>query len=264
MELFLLSVVFIFALIFGSFLNCLIWRLKSNESVWGRSYCPKCRKQISWYDNIPLFSFAFLKGKCRNCKKKISWQYPLVEFFFALIILFLFVSLEPSLNLFKILSYDFLNLFLRDFIFIFILAVIFVYDFNWQEVPMLILWPGIAIMIFFSWFFGVNIFTILIATALSASFFLAQFLLTKGRGIGEGDIWIGALIGARLISLGDISLAIFSSYMIGASVAIFLLIRGKKKIKSKLPLGPFLVLGTLISLFFSEAILNWYFSLVIF
>ncbi len=263
MEVFLIFTIFVFGLIFGSFLNCLIWRLKTNESLWGRSYCPKCRQQISWYDNIPLLSFILLKARCRNCHKKISWQYPLLELGFALVFTALFFSIVQNFNLLEIFQTEFLILFLRDFLFIFILAIVFVYDYNWQEVPMIIVWPGIALMIFFSWLVGFDFLTVLIASALTATFFLIQYLITRGRGLGEGDIWLGALLGARFVSASEISLAIFSTYIIGSLVGIFLLIRGKKKVTSKVPLGPFLVIGALISLFFADKILTWYFSLIV-
>ncbi|MBN2854012.1 prepilin peptidase [Patescibacteria group bacterium] len=262
MELFLILTIFIFGLIFGSFLNCLIWRLKVNESLWGRSYCPKCRNQIAWYDNIPVLSFIILKAHCRNCQKKISWQYPLLELSFALLFTALFFFIAKDFNLIELLSTNFLTLFLRDFLFLFILAVIFVYDYNWQEVPMIIVWPGIVLMIFFSWLVGFNFFTILIASALTATFFLIQYLLTSGRGLGEGDIWLGALLGARFVTTQEIFLTIFATYIIGALIAIFLLVKGKKKIKSKVPLGPFLVVGALISLFFAKEIITWYFSIL--
>ena len=129
---------------------------------------------------------------------------------------------------------------------------------------MIIVWPGIALMIFFSWLIGFNLLTVLIASALTATFFLIQYLLTRGRGLGEGDIWLGALLGARFVNIQEIFLTIFATYIIGSLVAIFLLIKGKKKIKSKVPLGPFLVIGALISLFFAEDIIRWYFSLLIF
>ncbi len=73
-------VVFIFGLIVGSFLNCIIYRLQTDESfLKGRSFCPNCKHTLSWQDLIPIFSFIILKGKCRYCQNKISLQYPLVE-----------------------------------------------------------------------------------------------------------------------------------------------------------------------------------------
>jgi len=261
---YLLIIIFIYGLIFASFLNCLIWRLKSKESLWGRSLCPQCRQKISWYDNIPLLSFVILKGRCRHCQKKISWQYPLVEFIFASLLTFIFFNLAKGLELTEILNFNFLVLFLRDFLFLFVLTIIFVYDYLWQSVPMIIIWPGILLMILFSYLAGASFFSIILASALTAIFFLIQFLITSGRGLGEGDIWLGAFMGARLIHFDLIFLFIFSAYIIGSIIASFLLIKGKKKMKSKIPLGPFLVLGALVSLFFGKQIITWYLALLIF
>jgi len=84
----------IFGLLIGSFINCLAWRLYKEETIFGRSYCPKCLKQILWHDNIPLLSFILLKGKCRSCSEKISWQYPLVELATGLLFYFSFSILR--------------------------------------------------------------------------------------------------------------------------------------------------------------------------
>ena len=73
--------VFVFGLLMGSFLNCVLFRLEESSLSFlkGRSYCPKCRKELSWFDLVPVLSFVFLLGKCRYCKEKISFHYPLVE-----------------------------------------------------------------------------------------------------------------------------------------------------------------------------------------
>jgi len=77
----------------GSFMNVVVLRLpRSEDIVFERSGCPKCKGKISWYDNIPIFSFAFLLGKCRNCQQKISWQYPLFEIWHALLAVYIFSS----------------------------------------------------------------------------------------------------------------------------------------------------------------------------
>src|SRR3989339_707881 len=86
---------FIFGLIIGSFINCLIWRLHEKEGLWNRSYCPKCKHKISWYDNVPVLSFIFLLGKCRNCKEKISYQYPLIELLTAILFAVAFLIQFP-------------------------------------------------------------------------------------------------------------------------------------------------------------------------
>lgn len=264
MENYLIYFVFILGLILGSFLNCLLWRLKVNESVGGRSYCPHCRQQLTWYENIPLFSFIFLRGSCRYCHKKISWQYPLVELSCALLFSFVYIFWKNNLASELSFSTIFILNIVRDWVFVFILLLIFVYDLLWQKVPMLALWPGIVIVSLLSLFLGTPFLSLLLAVSLAVSFFLAQYLITKGKGLGSGDIWIGAFLATRFVDLGHLSLAIFSTYMIGSIVAIVLLLKKKKKMRSKLPLGPFLVTGALISLFFAKEIIDWYLSLLFF
>ncbi len=88
LETFILIISPIFGLVVGSFLNVVIFRTEKELTFGGRSFCPKCKKKLLWYDNIPLFSFLALGGKCRFCKKKISSQYPLVEAVTALVFLF--------------------------------------------------------------------------------------------------------------------------------------------------------------------------------
>ncbi len=256
--------VFLFGLILGSFLNCLIWRLKKKESLWGRSYCPNCLKQLTWYENIPVLSFIFLKGKCRGCKKNISWQYPLLELFFALAFLAVFLFLSSGGSFLFLSSSDFFLTLAREWIFIFILAVIFVYDLRWQEVPMLIVWPGIIIMLVLSWILTGSLINVLISTSFASLFFLFQYWFTKKQGLGEGDIWLGALLGARFVDLKTLALAIFFSYIVGSLVAIFLLLTRKKGVKSKIPLGPFLVIGSLIAVFLADKIIDWYLGILLF
>ena len=108
---------FILGSIWGSFCNVCIHRLPNNENMLkSRSFCPSCKNQINWYDNIPFFSFIFLKGKCRNCEYKISLQYFLVELIVAisfLIIYFLYGISVTSLLL-MILSMFFTIIFFID------------------------------------------------------------------------------------------------------------------------------------------------------
>jgi prepilin signal peptidase PulO-like enzyme (type II secretory pathway) len=155
----MIFIILIIGLIFGSFLNCLVWRLHKEESIWGRSYCPKCGKQISWYDNIPVLSFVLLKGKCRKCKQKISWQYPVVELITALLFTFSFYRIFGNLDFYNLLFlerdvFNFLNILtlLRDWLFIFSVIVVFIFDFKWQEVPMLLIWPATTVILIINFF----------------------------------------------------------------------------------------------------------------
>ena len=103
--------------LWGSFANVCIYRLPIEKGVIsGRSYCPKCKKKILWYDNIPLISYFLLNGKCRKCKKKISFQYSLVEFLsiFTFFSIYYFYGITLTTLLLMILSLTFIIIFFID------------------------------------------------------------------------------------------------------------------------------------------------------
>lgn len=247
--------VFVLGLIVGSFLNCLIWRLYKGESISGRSYCPHCRERIDWYDNIPILSFFLLSGRCRKCQKKISWQYPLVELAVGLLFFWTFRS--------DIASSQFLWLLWRDWLLIAALVIVFVYDLRWQLVPVSVIWPlGIVIFIA-NLMLGLPFFTLLFFTILGAAFFLVQYVVTKKRGVGEGDIWLGALLGASFPAFDKLFLIMLVSYGLGAIVSLYLMKSGKKNWQSRIALGPFLALGAIITLIWGQPIIVWYWSVPI-
>lgn len=254
MELFFIFFIFAFGLIIGSFLNCLIWRLYKEETVLGRSYCPNCNKELKWYDNIPLLSFIILKGRCRFCDEKISWQYPLVELITGLLFaLSYYLSLKHG--------FSFLELFFYLFV-ISLSVIIFVFDLRWYLIPVWTVIVGGLVVIALNLFFGASIISLLISMFVGASFFGIQYLITRGKGIGEGDIWLGALFGAIFPNLKLLVLSIFLTYIIGGLVAAILLIFKVKEVGSRLPLGIFLSLSLIICLFFGKEIVDWYFSLI--
>lgn len=240
-------------LVIGSFLNCLIWRLYKDETIGGRSYCPNCRHQIAWYDNIPVLSFLFLKAKCRHCHKPISWQYPLVEI--ATAILFLLAFFKDAS------SAQFSFLLIRDWLLIVTLIIVFVYDLRWQLVPMKVVWPMCAAMFILNILLGFSWSVIIITASVATAFFFAQYILTKKRGLGEGDIWLGLLLGLAFPDLNQLLAIMVISYGIGAVVSLGLVLADKKQGKSKIALGPFLASGAIITLIWGEQIINWYLSL---
>lgn len=245
----------ILGMLIGSFINCLAWRLYKEETILGRSYCPKCLSGIKWYDNIPVLSFLILKGKCRSCSKKISWQYPLVELVTGLLFYLAFLFFGPS-PLFL----------LKSLIIIAILVLVFIFDFRWYLIPVsALLWGGAAVIILgfltFNQNIGYYLFALVATIALAAVFFGAQYLITRGKGLGEGDIWLGMFLGAAFTNVLELTVAILSAYFIGATVGVGLLITGNKKWSSKLPLGVFLSIGAIISLFWGQQIASWYLGL---
>lgn len=254
MDYFLYILIFIFGTVIGSFLNCVIWRIYKEESfLKGRSYCPSCRHKLSWYDLVPVFSFLVLGGRCRYCKKKISLQYPLVEL--ATGILFLMLAIYNFPAIFFIISC--------------FLIIIFVYDFRHYLIPDVVIYP--AILIFCFWYFGRYLFFSditkgeALGTAMSAfgaaTFFLATVMVSRGQWMGIGDIKLALLMGL-LLGWPNIFVALFLSFLIGAIIGVGMILLKKKTLKSEIPFGPFLVLGTFISLFWGRFIVNWYFSLL--
>ncbi len=250
---FFIIIVFAIGLIIGSFLNCSIWRLYKNETILGRSYCPNCHQQIAWYDNIPVLSYIVLKAKCRSCHKHISWQYPLVELSTAILFLLAFLH--------DISSSQFALLLVRDWLLIVILTIVFVYDWRWQLIPMTVIWPMCLVFLALNLFLGISWYVILISGAVAAIFFLAQYLITRKRGLGEGDIWLGLLLGLSFPSLSQLMLILVLSYSAGALVGLVLILIKKESGKSKIALGPFLAFGAIITLIWGEKIISWYLSL---
>jgi len=228
----------------------MVWRIYKDESILGRSYCPNCRKKINWYDNIPVLSFILLKARCRGCKKKISWQYPLVELFTSLLFVLSFIAVKDAAQ--------FSWLLFRNWLLISSLILIFVYDLRFQLVPMVLIWPLSVVMIIINLFLGFPWQIIGLAGLVGGLFFLVQYLITRGRGLGEGDIWLGILLGLSFASFNLLILSLVLSYFIGAIFSIFLLVGKKKKLKSKVALGPFLAFGAIISLIYGEKIISWY------
>jgi len=288
MPILILIFVFIFGLIIGSFLNCLIWRLHEKIPLtpfvkggnkWNRSYCPKCKKQIAWHDNIPVLSFIMLWGKCRQCGKAISWQYPIVELTTGLLFAvafannFQFFPVEPGQamanfqtiflampDLAKLDNFQFSMKILRDFFLISVMAVIFIYDLRWYLILDIVTLPACLVMLIFNLILGFSLWNLLIFGIIGGSFFLIQFVISKGKWIGGGDIRLGLLIGLSLGWPGAL-VAIIISYFIGSIAGIGLILVGKKKWSSKVPLGVFLAAGTIITLFWQEQILNWYLNI---
>jgi len=271
---------FLFGLIIGSFLNCLIWRLHKQESLLNRSYCPKCRRQIAWYDNIPLLSFVILGGRCRYCHQAISWQYPAVELVTAILFLIAFIintkypitnfefpnniqypisNIQTSSN-FKFQISNFILLFRYWFI-ISVMIVIFIYDLRWYLILDVVTLPACLAVFILNLLLGVNLWNLLISGIIGSSFFLIQYLISRGKWIGGGDIRLGLLMGLAL-GWPRVLVAIFMAYLLGSIVGLGLILSDKKSWGSPVPLGIFLSVATVITLFWGEQILQWYLGIL--
>jgi len=234
-------IVFIFGLIVGSFLNCLIYRLETEESLWkGRSFCPFCKHKLGLFDLIPVLSFFLLERKCRYCQKPISWQYPLVELATGFLFVLCFLFHVPYFA----------------FVIVSLLVVVFVYDLKHYIIPDKIVYFAIAVAFIFNFQNLVSDYLILSAIA-AAAFFLSIVLLSRGKWMGMGDVKLAFLMGL-LLGWPGIFVALFLAFFIGAILGVILIISGKKQLSSEVPFGPFLVTGTFIALFWGPDLINWY------
>jgi len=287
--------IFLLGLAIGSFLNCVIYRLAASErgaasseaslahsgreprpdgserEKWnsflkGRSYCPKCKRKLSWQDLVPVFSFIFLRGKCRYCKKPISLQYPIVEL--ATGIIFLSIFFVFSSNIYAIAYLLLLSCFL---------ILIFVYDLKHYIIPDGAVFSAIGISfvyrlwefriwdLFRNWDLGFrnleSMWIVLLSAVGASTFFLLIFLVSQGRWMGFGDVKLAFFMGLFL-GFPNILAALFLAFLIGAIIGVCLIIFGKKKFSSEVPFGPFLIMGTFLALLFGEKLISWYLGFV--
>lgn len=247
---------FVLGLIIGSFLNVVVCRLKENETILGRSLCRSCHHQIRWYDNIPLLSFLFLGGKCRDCKALISWQYPLLEALtglgFALVGSTFFDSARPETWLYAGWLFGVVALFLA-------LAT---YDLQYMEIPVILLvlcalWTVLFLGIvsyqssILPWGWHTPLVQGLYGGGIVALFFFVLVFFSKETWMGWGDVWLGGIAG-MMVGIGAALFMLTLSFGIGAICGIGMMILQKKDMKSQIPFAPYLVIGTLLTLFIPE------------
>ena len=265
--------VFIFGACIGSFLNCVIYRLEKKKKITGRSFCPHCKHTLSWQDLFPVFSFLFLKGRCRYCKAKISWQYPVVELATGIVFLIIYNLKFEIYNQFEISQFlNILNLFFLFYV-ASALIIIFVYDLKHYIIPDKVLFPAIIITFIYQLFsnlfnsnwilnsnFKFQISNFVIAALIASGFFLVIFLISKGRAMGFGDVKLAVLMGL-LLGLANVLAALFLAFFFGAIIGLILMVFKKKNLKSEIPFGPFLIIGTFMAILYGNQIVQWYTSL---
>jgi len=239
--------------LWGSFANVCIYRLPLDKGiVAGRSYCTNCKKQIAWYDNIPVISYLLIQGRCRKCKKQISFQYPLVEllsisFFF---IIYFFYGATITTLLLIILALSFIIIFfidLKHFMIpniltfpLMILGFVKSFDPNLDS-----LFPN-YINSLIGGLFGYGIIWLII--------FFYKILRNK-EGMGLGDAKLLAVIG---FWFGWVALpfVIFSSSIVALIYVLPSLINKSKKLSSEIPFGPYIIIGCILYIIFIEQYKN--------
>lgn len=248
MNFFLQPTIFLLGASVGSFLNVLVWRNKPGKKrkklFWwrGRSVCDSCGKELGWWENIPLLSFLFLKGKCRECHSPIPREYFLVELATGLIYLLIFNTLVPA-GFFLAIIYYLLTT---------VLIFIFLYDLHYRIIPD---WSTLS-LIFLALLTGSRGLGFWVSAVLSLLFFLFLHLITKGRGMGLGDVKFAFLMGL-LLGPKRLILALYFAFLTGAVLGVILILSGKKKFGQHIAFGPFLVFGTFVAWVWGEEIISF-------
>ena len=242
----LAAVAFAPALALGSFLNVVAARLPERRSVVRpASSCPSCGTEIAWRDNVPVLSYVMLRGRCRSCGARISPRYLAVELATALLVAACFLRFGLS-------GRAFIGAF-----FVAVLVVLSAIDVERRILPNRIVLPSAAIVYVaqmaiypdraLEWTLG----------ALGASLFLFLALVAYPAGMGMGDVKLALLLGAALGKSVTVGLMLGMIAAVLPAIVLFSL-HGKAARKMAIPFGPFLALGSVIALFWGEAILDAY------
>lgn len=268
----------------GSFVNVLISRIPKNESIVSPpSHCPKCNTPIKWYDNIPILSYIILGGKCRSCKIDISLKYPLVEFLTAALFALLLYKYIAFAGVFK--GPEFLAPFLVQISAITLLIAIGFIDLEHRLIPHIPCLVGTFVIIGLSaWFYEIQGYYIkadmgvalvrhtellaesphinaLLSSAMGAAVATAVFwalrfvgsVIFKKEALGEGDIYLMAMIGA-LLGWKGVVIIFFLAPIPGSIIGIIMWKLTKNK---EIPYGPFLILATFALIYFPAFFYGW-------
>jgi len=261
---------FVFGVIVGSFLNVVALRyggkgrLFSLEKLWGRSRCRSCRRNLKWYELVPLISFAIQLGRCRSCHRRLSWQYPIVE-----------LASGAAFLLFYYFDYSVVGvIWVLAALAMILLAAI---DWRLQIIPdqTNLFLAGLGVVLgllgadsflknYGEWMALTGDFwwDRLLAALIAMAFFGFIILASRGKAMGVGDLKLAGALGL-LLGWPDVVLALAIAFVLGAIVGIFSLLIGKKGMKSIIPFGPFMVAGVFVHILFGYQIANWYFTLIV-
>tara|TARA_B100002052_G_scaffold9753_1_gene8133 strand:- start:593 stop:1357 length:765 start_codon:yes stop_codon:yes gene_type:complete len=245
---------FVLGSIWGSFSNVCIYRIPNNKSVIiNRSYCPKCKNKIGWFDNIPFLSFVLLKGKCRNCNKAIGLQYFIVELLSAVsfVIIYHFYGISITSLLLLILSIYFIIIFFIDLKHLIIpnsltfslmfLGFIKSFDPNLDKT----IFPN-YINSLIGGIFGYSIIWLIV-------FVYKKIRKKEGMGLGDAKL-LGAI--GFWFGWASIPFTIFLSSVAALIFVIPSIINKSRNMASQIPFGPYIIIGCIIYLIFLNEIKN--------
>ncbi len=254
----MLVILFFFGLCFGSFFLVVIDRLSRGESiVVGRSHCDFCRHTLSWFDLLPVLSFLSTQARCRYCHRRLSYKYPVIEILSGLLFIFTWLGLplvSPTLSLTTYIIVLIANA---------VLFVIFFSDFFYGIIPFPVVLAGLVDAAFLLVVVLHGNYLQSVVSALGAFlFFLLLYVVTRGRGIGFGDV-VYALLMGFLLGFPKIIVGMYVAFLTGAVVSLILVLLGRKKLAgSTISFGPFLVIGTLAGLYYGDVLYRFFLGIL--
>lgn len=244
----------------GSFLNVLISRsIEGKDWQRGRSKCDHCGKVLSWYDMIPVVSYIVYRGRSKCCGKRLSMQHPVVEimvgtlFVWWLAVGTLFFQLvSQPLSLIQPLYWLIIGI---------ILLTIFIADWSYGLIPTVFVSLGVVMTILYRliliWLgpYQVIDLGLSLVSALGAAMFFASLRwVTRGRGMGDGDVILAFLLGL-ILSWPKVIPGILAGFVLGAGVSLLLIALRLKTLKSTIPFGPFMISGFVVTLLYGSKLL---------
>lgn len=274
----IIAALVVLGLIFGSFINAVIWRVHEQElesekkkpnkkylerlSIRrGRSMCSNCHHELAAKDLVPVVSWLYLRGKCRYCKQPIP-DNPLVEVSTALLFALSYIAWPLSLT-----GAGWRAAFVVWLGALVGLIMLSVYDLRWMILPNRILWPTGCLAVVFA---ALNILqsddmakaalNVMAAVLIGGGIFYLLFQISSGKWIGGGDVKLGWVLGLLVLTPAKAALFIFLAALLGTIASVPLLMRQKIDRKATIPFGPFLIAGAIIAVLWGTQILHWYTS----
>jgi prepilin signal peptidase PulO-like enzyme (type II secretory pathway) len=265
-EFLVLLIIFVLGSCFGSFINMLVYRTaikykletrKFKVKSKNRSFCDGCGRKLRWYENIPVISWLIQKGRTRCCQKKLPISYPIVELGTGILLIFNFKFLISNVILSNFSNFNILTALSFIFSSIIIIFLIFSAIFDWKYMilpdfsTVILIILALASIIFDE----INIIPYLVSALGASAFLLLLNKITKGKGMGFGDVKLAVFMGL-LLGWQKTILALYAAFILGAIFGILLMIIKKVSKKTAVPFGPFLIIGTIIAWWFGSDMIN--------
>lgn len=256
----------------GSFVSAFVWRLheqatnkklskkqrKDLSIVSGRSMCSHCKHTLAWPDLVPVLSWLALQGKCRYCRQKIE-DTPLPEILLAGLFVGSYLAWPYGFDIAGIVLFV---LWLKFLIAFMVLAV---YDLRWMLLPNQVVYPliGLAcLQVVIKMFVSQEVSSVLVGAVsgfvVIGGLFYGLFWISDGKWIGGGDVKLGFMIGPLVGGAVDSLLVIFLASFLGSIIAVPLLLTKSLKASSRIPFGPFLLIGAIVTYLYGSRIADWY------